>query len=361
MADQKVHTYVTGASGWEMVVSHYGNGKGTREQFQKSNPDALLPIIGTLRDASTFALSTVHTDLGQIITSLNAAWRGDNADDAVTTLKALQTDANSISESTGTVSTYLNHFHKAWTDLKAQADGLGDDDDAQAKQIFNQYMQAENYCKDHWPNTLYYHEPLNTEGDFNPDPGPGGGPGGAPGPGGYPGGAPGPGGYPGGHPGPGGSGGPGPGPGGYPGGYPGNYPGGPGGSGPGGYPGSGDPTLDSGSTLASYDPGGIGGGGGGLGSGGGGLGAGGGLGGGGLGSDGGAGAGSGLAGGANGGGAGFGGGPGGAGAGAAAGRGMMSPMHGGGQGDEGERERNTWLTEDDDVWGADEASPGVIE
>jgi hypothetical protein len=36
-------------------------------------------------------------------------------------------------------------------------------------------------------------------------------------------------------------------------------------------------------------------------------------------------------------------------------------MHGGGQGDEGERERNTWLTEDDDVWGADEASPGVIE
>jgi len=33
--------------------------------------------------------------------------------------------------------------------------------------------------------------------------------------------------------------------------------------------------------------------------------------------------------------------------------------HGGG-GDEEERERSTWLTEDEDVWGAGEAPPPVI-
>ncbi len=54
-------------------------------------------------------------------------------------------------------------------------------------------------------------------------------------------------------------------------------------------------------------------------------------------------------------------GAGGAGAGAgAAGRGG-APMHGGGDGDEQERERSTWLTEDDDVWGGDpDAPPPVI-
>jgi hypothetical protein len=36
-------------------------------------------------------------------------------------------------------------------------------------------------------------------------------------------------------------------------------------------------------------------------------------------------------------------------------------MHGGDGGDEQERERSTWLTEDDDVWGGDpDAPPPVI-
>lgn len=44
-----------------------------------------------------------------------------------------------------------------------------------------------------------------------------------------------------------------------------------------------------------------------------------------------------------------------------AGRGMMAPGgHGGGR-EEEDRERSTWLTEDDDVWGADQDSiPGVV-
>jgi uncharacterized protein YukE len=49
----------------------------------------------------------------------------------------------------------------------------------------------------------------------------------------------------------------------------------------------------------------------------------------------------------------------GAGAAAAAGRGMV-PMQGGPVSDEEERERNTWLVEDDDVWGASDAPPGTI-
>lgn len=132
-------------------------------------------------------------------------------------------------------------------------------------------------------------------------------------------------------------------------------------TGGGGWPGTDGgnlPGLDTGTTLAGYDPSASGLGGGGLGAGG--------LGSGGLGAGGGAGTGlSGV------GGAGIGAGSGaalGAGAGAAGGasgagggRGaMMAPMHGGGNGSEEERERSTWLNEDDDVWGSTDAPSGVI-
>jgi hypothetical protein len=43
-----------------------------------------------------------------------------------------------------------------------------------------------------------------------------------------------------------------------------------------------------------------------------------------------------------------------------AGRGGMMGGHGGGAGDEEERERSTWLTEDEDVWGGPSGSTGVI-
>lgn len=150
----------------------------------------------------------------------------------------------------------------------------------------------------------------------------------------------------------------------------------PGGGTPGGGSTVGIPHIDTGSSLAGMDGSGAGFGGGGSGAyGGGGLGSmsaglGGGVGGGGIG--GGVGATSGLAGeglGAAGAGAGMGaGGAGAAGAGAAgagAGRagagGMMMPMRGGAGGnDEDERERSTWLEEDDDVWGEADAPPSVI-
>jgi type II secretory pathway pseudopilin PulG len=57
-------------------------------------------------------------------------------------------------------------------------------------------------------------------------------------------------------------------------------------------------------------------------------------------------------------GAGAGGGAGG-GAGAGAGRGG-APMHGGQDGGEEDRERSTWLTEDDDVWGGDTDAPPLV-
>ncbi|MEO9109942.1 MAG: hypothetical protein ABI368_06975 [Jatrophihabitantaceae bacterium] len=51
----------------------------------------------------------------------------------------------------------------------------------------------------------------------------------------------------------------------------------------------------------------------------------------------------------------------GAGAGAGGRGGMMAPMHGGGNGSDEQRERSTWLNEDDDVWGStDDAPSGVI-
>lgn len=141
-------------------------------------------------------------------------------------------------------------------------------------------------------------------------------------------------------------------------------------------PGSSVPTVDSGTSLAGYDggvgAGGIGGigGGGAYGAGGGAPGIGGGpgalgAGAGGYGATGTAGLGAGAAGpGAGGGGVLVGGGAAtGAGAGGAGARGAgMMPMRGGGRGgDEDERERSTWLEEDEDVWGGgSDAPPGVI-
>jgi uncharacterized protein YukE len=145
-------------------------------------------------------------------------------------------------------------------------------------------------------------------------------------------------------------------------------------------PGAGGGGIDGGSVGGGHLPGGVGGvggggtdlagaGGGGLpggvggGSLGGGAGLGGGVGGGGLPGGGlGAGAGVGVLGGGAGGGAGIGAGAG-AGKGAAGRPGMGSPMggHGGGGEGEEERERSTWLTEDDDVWGGDgDTAPPVI-
>jgi hypothetical protein len=138
-----------------------------------------------------------------------------------------------------------------------------------------------------------------------------------------------------------------------------------------GYPGKTDYPTGS-----PYDPGSSLAGGGGLGTGGvgGGFGSGGGLGSGGVGSGlgpGGLGSGTG-AGGFGPGGAGSGAGAGGPGSGlggsGAAGRGAGgvggvggTPMHGGGgSGDEEERERSTWLTEDEDVWGGDTDSPPPV-
>ena len=137
------------------------------------------------------------------------------------------------------------------------------------------------------------------------------------------------------------------------------------GSGVGGGSTIGVPHLDTGSSLAGMDGSGAGFGGAGGGAyGGGGLGSmsaglGGGVGGGGIGTT------SGLAGeglGAAGAGAGAAGaGAAGAGAGRAGAGGMMMPMRGGAGGnDEDERERSTWLEEDDDVWGEADAPPSVI-
>ncbi len=134
----------------------------------------------------------------------------------------------------------------------------------------------------------------------------------------------------------------------------------PGGSGPGFGTGGSGAGLDTGGSLAGLggaDGGGLGAGGGGLGGGdASGVGAGAGALNGGFGAGTGAGAGAGAGGSGLGAGAGT---PGGV-VGAAGGRGMMMPMHGGGQGDEDERERSTWLSEDEDVWGNDDDVPTVI-
>ncbi len=350
-------TYYTGSDQFNVVVSKYGDAKGTKSEFEGSNPEEINGLIAALARTNSFTANHLQTELDGIRKDLAACWQGENADKATDILATLTKDAGTIASNTSACHTALAQFQSDWQTLKGQASnldegflgtGAGQDTDG-AHALYDRFTKSMDTAMHTMPSQLTYHTPLGTRDGPGPGPGgPGPGPGGGLGPGVGPGGiGPGPGTHIG--PGPGtGPGGIGPGPGGW-GGGPGTGPGGVG-------PGTG---LDTGAGLAGFD-----GGGGGLGSGGG-LGPGAGLGsGGGLGSGAGAG-GAGLSGAGSGAGAGEGlaGGAGGAGAGGAAagGRGMM-PMHGGGNGnDEEERERSTWLTEDDDVWGGDDGLPPVLQ
>ncbi|HEY7046017.1 MAG TPA: hypothetical protein VH373_02260 [Jatrophihabitantaceae bacterium] len=321
-----------------------------------------------------------YQDLSDILTTLTTAqgkiadgWQGDDADQAHTVIKGIVAtcsqqvgNASGLSTGLSNMAAQLKWCKDNWGHDEGIASGFGNwvsgNDDRAAANDYNTMIQNIN-------NEALPYMPVSVAKDVktdatpsvddrnSPGPGPGTPPGYGPGtpphvssPPPHPGVPPNPGVPP--HPGippnPGTP--PVPGPG---------VPGAPGPIGPGpGIPGTGigpGTGIDTGSSLAGLDGGG-GLGGGGLGGapsglGGGAPGAGGGL----------AGAGSGLGNGAGGLGAGAGAGGAGDGAGAAGmgGRGMM-PMHGSGN-DEEERERSTWLVEDEDVWGGTDAPSGTID
>ena len=363
MADKNdPQVYHTRSQDFSIVVNKYGDAGGTHDQFKGSDPNKINDLINGVYAANRFAYQRILPDLEAIKSDLSACWQGENADDALKIVSELSTDASTIGDNTRKCGDALVGFQKSWISLKNQAlnlktgfsvtDAVVSNDysggnDQGAHEIFKAFTKSMETAMHQMPGDLYYHTPLGQRDD-GPGPGPGGPGPGAPGigPGVGPGGI-GPGVGPGvgpGH-GPGGIG-PGTGPGYGPGGIgPGTGPGyGPGGIGPGAGPGAG---IDTGAGLAGFGPG-PGGIGPGVGPGAGGIGPG----------DGaglsGAGAGGGVGGGAGAGGVGPG-----AGAGATGGRGMM-PMHGGNGGEEEERERSTWLTEDDDVWGGDDGLPPVL-
>ncbi|HEV7205610.1 MAG TPA: hypothetical protein VGN18_13455 [Jatrophihabitans sp.] len=363
-----------------------------KNEFNQLNP-APINVACTAWSKLASHLGTVANDLKATAgTPLHEAWESRTSPDAQQQLQLAQATAQALADQCMQMAraTDWAYQYAQWYKAHVPGDGLittSSDADAINQHrvaLLSRYNEVIGYCipSQVQSSLVQNNAPYVAEFHATPGPGPGPGPMG-PGPG------PGPGMTPVApippthpipphhvnpppphEPGPTGPGpiGPGPGPG----------PLGPGplGPGPGPGPGSGCnphalPTLDNSSALAGFDPSG-GGAGGGLGAGGAsGLGAASGLGGGGLGSGGpgagglGAGSASGLAGsGAGmGAGAGSGGSIGAAGgvAGGAGGRpGTMMPMHGSGQGSDDERERSTWLAEDDDIWGADDAPPGVI-
>ena len=389
----------TGSQAFDIVVGQYGDAKGTKDQFEKTDPSCLHGPIAALGDTKSFA-EHIASRLEDVRTRLSDAWQGDTAKGALDIVAAMHTDASQISTSAARCASALAQFQQQWTSARSQALNLYEgvlgtglnEDNGQAHTIFREFCQAMSDRMHDMPGTLTYHDGLNPYEQYGGGTGPGGsGYGGSGGSFGGGGGVPGgryggtgtvgsldPG-YPhhpgstgnGGGPGtvtpaPGAPGGPG-GPGGYPG-FPG--PGGgsgsgaPGGSWPGGAGGAG---LGSGTTTLSGYSGPDGGTSGIGGAGGGGFGI---PGGGGAGGIGAAGA---LPGGAlPGGGAGVTGnasggivpmatvGPAGVGGGSGGTRAGVMPMRGGRGGEDADRDRSTWLDEDDDVWGAAEGLPPVL-
>src|SRR6266516_3912802 len=297
------HTYETGSRDFNVIVDHYGDAKGTKSEFKDSQPEKINTLIAGIYRTNRFAFETLQPELEGIKADIIACWQGDNADKALNIVATLSTDASTIGDNTRKCGDALSTFQSDWISLKSQASGLYE---GVAGTGLNQDNDGAHRIYDAFTksmDTAMHTMPseLVYHTPLSSDK------------------------------------------------Y--DHVGGPGGPGPGG-------GVDTGAGLAGFDGGGGAGGGGagGFGAGdAGGIGPGSGIGAGGGGaglSGGGAGGGSGLAGG--------GAGAGGAGAAAASGRGMM-PMHGGQGGDEEERERSTWLTEDDDIWGGEDGLPPVLQ
>lgn len=361
--------YVTGTHEWDFFTTGEGNAKGIKEQLEKSDPSLLDPIIKAMNDAGT-ASDDITSRLQRIEADLTDAWGGENADKAVKIIGTIREDARTLGEDSGKVGTAMSTFQSNWHQARSDASGLdtnwvafNNSSDEDARKITSAFVENYELAVKSMPNVIYWNEALTEQGAHGPGtpgtPGMPGGPGvpgpGVPGPG-VPGPGPGPGpglpgpGVPGPGPGPGpgvpgpGPGVPGPGPGDPGPGVPGPGPGvpGPGPGVPGPGPGPGPGNLDTGSQLAGLGPGpGPGPGPGVPGPGVPGPGA-----------------------PANVAGPGPGGGPGvpgmgGVGPGRGMGPGMMPMMGRGGQEGGQDRDRETWLSEDEDIWGGEDVPPDL--
>src|SRR6266705_521878 len=221
------HTYETGSRDFNVIVDHYGNAKGTKSEFQDSQPEKINTLIAGIYRTNRFAYETLQPELEGIKADIIACWQGDNADKALNIVATLSTDASTIGENTRKCGDALSTFQSDWINLKSQASdlyegvagtGFHQDNDG-AHRIYDAFTKSMDTAMHTMPSELVYHTPLSSDKYDHVGP-PGPGPGG-PGPGGF---------------------GPGTGPGGI----------GPGGIGPG-------TGVDTGAGLAGFDGGGAGG------------------------------------------------------------------------------------------------------
>ncbi|HET6877266.1 MAG TPA: hypothetical protein VFH38_07040 [Jatrophihabitans sp.] len=196
----------TGSDQFDIVVHHYGDARGTKDQFAASNPGAIDPLIDENYAAHTFANGTVAERLRAIRTKLAAAWEGENADHAAAVIDTLQSDAETIAANTLACGDSFAQFQRTWANLKSQAESLYEgvmgsglhEDNTGAHRIYKQFNDAMQQSMHAMPSRLYYHEPLQQAGRYDSltpagTPGGGGGSGGSGGPGGAVGGYGGPG------------------------------------------------------------------------------------------------------------------------------------------------------------------------
>src|SRR3954471_6918358 len=187
MTGKNQRTYYTGSDQFNVIVNDYGDAKGTKDEFEKSQPEQIDGVIAALARTNSFA-SSMQTELAGIRNDLAACWQGEHADKALDIVKTLNHDAHSISVNTGKCHGALEQFQSDWRTLKGQASGLDEgfmgsgmgQDNSGAHQVFDRFVKAMDTAMHTMPAQLSYHTPL---GQHDNGPGPGPGPGG-PGPGG---------------------------------------------------------------------------------------------------------------------------------------------------------------------------------
>lgn len=184
----------TGSDRFNIVVHHYGDARGTKDQFAASNPGAIDALIDENYAAHTFASGTLAERLRAIRGRLAAAWEGESADQAAAIIDTLQSDAETIATNTRACGDSFAQFQRTWAELKSQAGSLYEgvmgsglnEDNGTAHRIYKQFNDAMQQSMHAMPSRLVYHEPLQQSGRYDsltPGGAPGGGAGG-PGPGG---------------------------------------------------------------------------------------------------------------------------------------------------------------------------------
>lgn len=163
------HEIATGADAFSIVVNHYGNARGTKSEFEKSNPDLLDPLINANLATYHLASDALTPGLASIRAALEECWTGSSADNALSIVDELKTNSSTIGANTLACYDSFVQFQSTWRSCKGDADSLYEgvagsgagEDNSGARRVYLRFNNAMQTSMHAMPSELVYSEPLS--------------------------------------------------------------------------------------------------------------------------------------------------------------------------------------------------------